>query len=64
LLHGIEAFEFDERIRRAELPVDCADSLVAMILPALNLLIKLIDGGNVVGQTLPRQDAQFDLSNI
>jgi len=35
-----------------------------MILPAPNLLTKLIDGGNVVGQTLPRQDAQFDLSNI
>ncbi len=35
LLYGIEPFEFDARISRAKLPVDRADSLVTMILPAL-----------------------------
>ena len=64
MLHGIEAFEFDARIRRAEPPVDRADSLVAMILPALNLLAEILDSGNVVGQALARQDAQFDLGNV
>ncbi len=54
LLHGIESFEFDARIRRAELPVHRADLLVTMILPLLNLLTEVLDGGNVVGQTLPR----------
>lgn len=63
-MHGIEPFEFDASIRRAELPVDRADSLVAMLLPALNLPTELLDGGNVVGQTLPRQHAQFDLGNV
>jgi hypothetical protein len=37
LLHGIESLQFETRIRRAELPVDRTDSLIAMILPALNL---------------------------
>ncbi|MFL5696389.1 MAG: hypothetical protein ACJ797_04710 [Ktedonobacteraceae bacterium] len=45
---------FDTRIRRAELPVHGADLLVAMVLPALNLLAEVLDGGNVVGQALPR----------
>ena len=64
LLHGIEPFEFDARIRCTELPIDGADPLVAMILPALNLLAEILDSGNVVGQALARQDAQFDLGNV
>lgn len=64
LLHGIESFEFDARIRRAELPVDRADSLVALLLPLLNLSTEVLNGGNVVGQALPRQDTQFNLSDI
>jgi len=34
LLHGIEPFEFDARIRCTELPIDGADSLVAFHGPA------------------------------
>jgi len=49
LLHGIEALEFDARVSRAELPVDSADSLVAMLLPTLNLLTEILDGSNIVG---------------
>src|SRR2546421_2621305 len=64
LLHGIEAFEFDARVRCAELPVDRAHSLVAVILPALNLLTKLLNRGDVVRQTLPRQHTQFDLGDV
>ena len=47
LLHRIEALQLNARIRRAELPVDGTNSLVAMILPVLNLLTKVLDGGNV-----------------
>ena len=54
LLHGIEPLEFDARVSRAKLPVHCADTLVPMILPALNLLTKLLNRGNVVRQTLAR----------
>jgi hypothetical protein len=64
LLHGIEPFEFDARISRAELPVDRADSLVAMLLPLLGLLTEILDGGNVVSKALPCQYTQFDLGNI
>jgi hypothetical protein len=64
LLHGIESLEFDARISRAELPVHCADSLVAMILPTLNLLTEFLDGHNIASQTLPCQYNQFDLGNI
>lgn len=64
LLHGIETFEFDARISGAELPVDCSHPLIAMVLPALNLPTQFLDSGNVVGQTLPGQHAQFDLSDI
>src|SRR5260370_22245515 len=64
LLHGIEAFEFDARISSTELPVRGADSLIAMILPALDLLTQFFHGGNVVRQALPRQDTQFNLGNI
>src|SRR5258708_13049370 len=64
LLHGIESLEFDTRIRRAELPVDRAHLLVAVVLPLLDLLTELLKGGNVVGQTLPRQHAQFALADI
>ena len=64
MLHRVESLQFDARIRRAELPVDRADPLVAMVLPALNLLAEVLDGGNVVGQALPGQHTQFDLSNI
>ncbi len=35
-----------------------------MILPALNLLAEILDSGNVVGQALAGQDAQFDLGNV
>ncbi len=56
-LHRIESLEFDTRIRRAELPVHRTDSLVAMILPVLNLLTEVLDSRNVVGQTLPRKHA-------
>src|SRR6266849_964655 len=52
LLYGIEPFEFDARIRRAKLPVHCADSLVAMILPALYLLTELLNSRDVVSETL------------
>jgi len=54
LLHGIEPFEFDACVCRAKLPVDGANSLVAMILPALNFLTQILDGANVVRQALPR----------
>ena len=64
MLHGIEPFKFDARICRAELPVHRTDLLVAMLLPALNLLTKLINRSDIVRQTLPRQHAPFDLSNI
>ena len=64
LLHRIESFEFDACIRRAELPVDRADSLVPMILPTLNLLTEFLNSCNVVGQALPRQHTQFDLGDI
>ena len=64
LLHGIEPFEFDARIRRAKLPVHCADSLVTLILPLLRLLTEVLYGCNVVRQALPRQHTQFDLGNI
>src|SRR6266536_5099952 len=63
-LHRIEAFEFDTRIRRAELPVDGADLLVAMLLPALNLLTEILDSSNVMGQALPRQHTEFDLGDV
>ncbi len=42
-MHGIESFEFDARISRAELPVDGADPLVAMVLPKLYLLTQFLD---------------------
>src|SRR5260221_221668 len=64
LLYRIEPLEFDARIRRAELPVDHADSLVPMLLPTLNLLTEFLNSGNVMGQALPRQHTQFDLGNI
>ncbi len=64
LLHRIEAFEFDARIRRAKLPVHCADSLVTLILPLLRLLTEVFHGCNVVRQALPCQHAQFDLGNV
>ncbi len=64
LLHGIESLEFDARIRGAELPVDRADSLVPMLLPALDLLAKILNRSNVVCQALPRQHTQFDLGDI
>jgi YD repeat-containing protein len=64
LLHGIEAFEFDARIRRAELPVHRADSLVTMILPTLNLLTEVLNGSNIVSQPLPRQHTEFNFGNI
>jgi hypothetical protein len=64
LLYRIETFQFDARINRAELPVDGTDALIAMLLPTLDLLAKLLNCGNVVGQTLPRQHTQFDLGNI
>ena len=64
MLHGIEPFEFDARIRRAKLPVDRADLLVAMVLPKLYLLTKVLNGGNVVGQALPCQHAEFNLRDI
>ncbi len=48
LLHGIEPFEFDARIRGAELPIDRADSLTAMVLPA-NLAT---DGLHILAMTL------------
>ncbi len=41
LLHRIESLQFDTRISGAELPVDRADSLIAMLLPALNLVAEL-----------------------
>jgi hypothetical protein len=43
LLHGVKSLEFDARISRAELPVDGADLLVALILPALNLPTQVLD---------------------
>ena len=64
MLYGIKAFEFDARVRRAELPVHRANLLVAMILPALNLPTEVLDSGDIVGQALPCQDTQFDLGNI
>jgi len=64
LLHRIEAFQFDARIRCAELPVDRADLLVALILPLLRLLTKFLNSRNVVGKALPCQHTQFDLGNI
>jgi|GEM_PF-4409620 len=64
LLDGIEAFQFDARIRRAKLPIDRADSLVPMLLPTLNLLTEFLNSRNIVGQALPRQHTQFDLGNI
>lgn len=64
MLYRIETFQFDARIRCAELPVDGTDALIAMLLPTLDLLAKLLNCGNVVGQTLPRQHTQFDLGNI
>ncbi len=64
LLHGIQSLEFNAGIRGAELPVDRAHSLVAMILPLLNLLTGFFDSGNVVRQTLPHQHAQFNFGNI
>lgn len=54
LLYGIESLQFDARIRRAELPVHGADSLVAMILPVLNLLAEVLDSSDVVSETLSR----------
>jgi hypothetical protein len=48
LLHGIEPFELDARIRRAELPVDGAHALVTMILPRLHLPTEFLDGGDIV----------------
>jgi hypothetical protein len=62
--HRIEPFQFDARIRRAKLPADRADSLVAVILPALHLLTQFLNGGNVVRQALLRQHREFDLSNV
>ena len=64
MLHRIEPFEFDARVSRTELPVHCADSLVAMILPTLHLPTEFLDGGEVVGQTLLCQNTQFDLGNV
>jgi hypothetical protein len=64
LLNGIESLQFDTRISDAELPIHRADSLIAMLLPTLNLVTEVLDGGNVVSQTLPRQHAEFDLSNV
>jgi len=48
LLHRIESFELDACIRRAKVPVDGTDSLVAMILPTLNLLAEILDGSDIV----------------
>ena len=64
MLNGIESLQFDTRISDAELPIHRADSLIAMLLPTLNLVTEVLDGGNVVSQTLPRQHAEFDLSNV
>jgi len=64
LLYGIESLELDARICRAKLPVHRANSLVAMLLPELNLLTKLLNLGDVVRQALPCQPAQFNLGNI
>jgi hypothetical protein len=62
--HRIQSLEFDACIRRPELSVDGANALVALLLPLLNLTTKLLNGGDVVSQALPRQDAEFNLSNI
>src|SRR6266702_4748725 len=64
LLHWIEAFKFDARIRRTKLPIDRADLLVAMVLPALHLPTKFLDSGNVVSQALPRQHTEFNLRDV
>jgi hypothetical protein len=64
LLHGIQPLQFDACISGAELPVDRADLLITMLLPALNLLTELLDGGNVVGQVLSLTHIQFNLGNI
>jgi hypothetical protein len=50
LLHGIEAFEFDARIRRAKLPVDRADLLIPMGLPAPNPVSRSPGWWHMVGQ--------------
>ena len=35
-----------------------------MILPTLHLPTQFLNGGNIVGQSLPRQHREFDLGNV
>lgn len=64
MLYRIQPLELDACIRRPELPVDGANALVALLLPALHLPTQLLGGGNVVSKPLPRQNAQLNLGDV
>ena len=43
LLHGVKPFEFDTRVRRGKLPTDRPDAQIALLLPLLDTLKKLLN---------------------